>query len=86
MLNACIGFEWQTSAFDSTKSLSSIGEGFTYLRACFPQDGWSRGGQFWDWGFIVALRCALREGENELTPTDALWLGLVDTIRADIKP
>jgi len=84
VLKACMEFEWQTSAFDATKSLSSIGEGFTYLRTCFPQDDWSRGGQFWDWGLFVALCCALQEGENELTPTDALWLGLIDTIRTDI--
>ena len=35
--------------------------------------------------FFVALCHALYEGENELTAMDAVWLGLVDTIRADIS-
>ena len=30
------------------------------------------------WSFFVALCHALQEGENELTPTDAFWLGLID--------
>src|ERR1041384_231272 len=31
--------------------------------------------------FFLAVAGALQEGENELTATDALWLGLVDTVR-----
>jgi hypothetical protein len=31
--------------------------------------------------FSLALCRALQEGENELTAMDALWLGLVDTVR-----
>jgi len=30
------------------------------------------------WTFFVALCHALQEGENELTPIDAFWLGLID--------
>lgn len=32
--------------------------------------------------FFLALCRALQEGENELTPSDAVWLGLVDTVRS----
>ena len=32
------------------------------------------------WTFFVALCHALQEGENELTATDAYWLGLVDEV------
>ena len=32
----------------------------------------------------LAVCGALQEGENELTATDALWLGLIDTVRANI--
>jgi len=32
------------------------------------------------WSFFVALCHALQEGENELTATDAYWLGLVDEV------
>jgi ATP-dependent protease ClpP protease subunit len=32
------------------------------------------------WSFFVALCHALQEGENELTATDAFWLGLLDEI------
>jgi hypothetical protein len=32
------------------------------------------------WSFFVALCHALQEGENELTATDAFWLGLIDEI------
>jgi ATP-dependent protease ClpP protease subunit len=31
--------------------------------------------------FFLALCRALQEGENHITPADALWLGLIDTIR-----
>lgn len=31
--------------------------------------------------FLLALYRALGKGENQLTPLDALWLGLVDTVR-----
>jgi hypothetical protein len=34
--------------------------------------------------FFLALCRALQEGENELTPMDAMWLGLIDTVRADL--
>jgi hypothetical protein len=34
--------------------------------------------------FFLALCGALQVGENYLTAMDALWLGLVDTVRADI--
>lgn len=30
------------------------------------------------WSYFVALCHALQEAENELTPTDAFWLGLID--------
>jgi len=33
--------------------------------------------------FFRALCRALQEGENHLTPSDALWLGLIDTVRED---
>jgi ATP-dependent protease ClpP protease subunit len=33
--------------------------------------------------FLLALCRALQEGENELTPADAVWLGLIDTVRDD---
>jgi hypothetical protein len=32
------------------------------------------------WSFFVALCHALQEGENELTSTDAFWLGLIDEV------
>ena len=32
------------------------------------------------WLFFVALCHALQEGENELTATDAFWLGLIDEV------
>lgn len=32
------------------------------------------------WAFFVALCHALQEGENELTATDAFWLGLIDEV------
>ena len=32
------------------------------------------------WSFFVALCHALQEGENELTASDAFWLGLIDEI------
>ncbi len=35
------------------------------------------------WLFFVALCHALQEGENELTPTDAYWLGLIDEVLGD---
>ena len=33
--------------------------------------------------FFIALCHALQEGENELTATDAYWLGLVDEVIGD---
>jgi hypothetical protein len=33
--------------------------------------------------FFLALCRALQEGENYITPVDSLWLGLVDTVRAE---
>jgi ATP-dependent protease ClpP protease subunit len=40
------------------------------------------------WSFFVALCHALQEGENELTPADAYWFGLVDEVmgRSDMAP
>jgi ATP-dependent protease ClpP protease subunit len=35
------------------------------------------------WSFFIALRRALNQEENELTALDALWLGLIDAVRAD---
>ena len=32
------------------------------------------------WSFFVALCHALQEGENELTPVDAYWFGLIDEV------
>src|SRR5262249_27025947 len=32
------------------------------------------------WSFFVALCHTLQEGENELTATDAYWLGLIDEV------
>jgi hypothetical protein len=37
------------------------------------------------WSFFVALCHALQEGENELTATDAYWLGLVDEVLGEIN-
>jgi hypothetical protein len=34
-----------------------------------------------EWSFFVALCRVLQDGQNELTATDALWLGLIDTVR-----
>ena len=34
--------------------------------------------------FFLAICRSLQEGENYITPLDAVWLGLVDTLRADI--
>jgi ATP-dependent protease ClpP protease subunit len=36
------------------------------------------------WCFFVALSHALHQAENELTAMDAFWLGLIDTVRADL--
>jgi hypothetical protein len=33
--------------------------------------------------FFLAVCRALQEGENEITPTDAVWLGLIDTVRQE---
>ncbi|HXM13034.1 MAG TPA: hypothetical protein VN946_23990 [Terriglobales bacterium] len=33
------------------------------------------------WGFFLAVCRALRDGENPLTPMDAVWLGLIDSVR-----
>jgi hypothetical protein len=38
------------------------------------------------WFFFLAICRALRDGENRLTPMDAVWLGLVDSIREDAGP
>jgi hypothetical protein len=35
------------------------------------------------WAFFVALCHALQEGENDLTSTDAFWLGLVDEVMGE---
>jgi hypothetical protein len=35
------------------------------------------------WPFLIAIYRALGEGENELAASDALWLGLIDTVHAD---
>jgi ATP-dependent protease ClpP protease subunit len=34
------------------------------------------------WSFLIAVYRALGQGENTLTATDAMWLGLVDTVAA----
>ena len=34
--------------------------------------------------FFLAVRGVLQVGENELTAMDAFWLGLIDTVRADL--
>ena len=34
--------------------------------------------------FFLALCRALQEGENYITVTDAMWLGLIDTVRPEI--
>jgi ATP-dependent protease ClpP protease subunit len=34
--------------------------------------------------FFLALCRALQEGENYITATDAVWLGLIDTVREDL--
>jgi hypothetical protein len=36
--------------------------------------------------FFHALCRALQNGENHLTPLDALWLGLIDTVHAGAPP
>lgn len=40
------------------------------------------------WTFFVALCHAVQEGENELTATDAFWLGLIDEVMGakDLHP
>jgi len=38
------------------------------------------------WSFFVALCHALQEDENELTATDAYWLGLVDEVLGEALP
>ena len=35
--------------------------------------------------FFLALCRALQEGENSITPLDAVWLGLVDTVRDNVE-
>lgn len=35
------------------------------------------------WPFLIAVYRALGQGENTLTATDALWLGLIDSVRDD---
>lgn len=34
--------------------------------------------------FFLALCRALQDGENQITPADAVWLGLIDTVREDL--
>ncbi|MGB2679147.1 MAG: ATP-dependent Clp protease proteolytic subunit [Candidatus Acidiferrum sp.] len=36
------------------------------------------------WSFFIALCHALQRSEHELTAMDAFWLGLIDTVRADL--
>jgi ATP-dependent protease ClpP protease subunit len=36
------------------------------------------------WSFFIALCHALQRAENELTAMDAFWLGLIDSVRADL--
>lgn len=83
MFNTGFQFEWGHT-FDPNASLTRIGENFAFLEICFQQENRCSGKESWEWPFFVALCRALQEEENELTATDALWLGLIDTIRTDI--
>lgn len=38
------------------------------------------------WSFFVALCHVLQEGENDLTATDACWLGLIDEVIGSLEP
>ena len=33
------------------------------------------------WPFLISVYRALGKSENALTPADAVWLGLIDTVR-----
>lgn len=97
MLHASIAFEYESrkgkSAWDG--GLGEISEHFYFLNAYFDLERlreWVAGAgpqtaeaddllEFRI--FFLALCRALQEGENRLTALDALWLGLIDTVRAE---
>lgn len=101
MLHASIAFEHETnasiSAFDA--GLSGITEHFHFLNSYFDlgqlcdwvaarEEPQAPGTDVEDLQFRLffgALCRALQEGENHLTPMDAVWLGLVDTLRDEIS-
>jgi len=86
MLTACIEFEWRTNGFDLEMSLNRIGDNYAFLDTCFQKRDCVQGSEFLEYCFFATVCRALQEGDYELTPTDALWLGLIDTIRTDISP
>jgi hypothetical protein len=86
MLDVCIGFECGRDKFDLNASPSRVSDSLAYLDACFQEEDVERGREFLERRFFVTLCRALQVRENELKPTEALWLGLLDPIRTDIKP
>jgi hypothetical protein len=56
-----------------------------FLHTCFDKSARDLSSEFVEWCFFVTLCRALQDGENQLTAADAMWLGLIDTIRTDIE-
>jgi ATP-dependent protease ClpP protease subunit len=96
MLKASIAFEYESGESDSAwdGGLSRISDHFYFLNAYFNIErlcDWVAGRaepqtddvdvEELDFRvFFLALSRALQEGENDITATDAVWLGLIDTI------
>jgi Clp protease len=93
-LNASVAFEYtRANRLLSAGGLPRINEHFFFLKQFVGEE---RGEKLADVAgesatdevlpflpFLLSLYRALGKGENRLTPPDALWLGLIDTIRED---
>ncbi len=96
MLNASVAFESQRKkSLLSAGGLSRINAHFFFLRefvgdergehiADFCDRGEKSDTYFLDlWPFLISVYRALGKSENALTPADAVWLGLIDTVRPE---
>jgi ATP-dependent protease ClpP protease subunit len=94
MLNASIAFEIQRQkSLLSAAGLSRINQHCFFLREFVGDeqgehvpnfcDGGEKGDTYFLelWPFLISIYRALGKNENALTPVDAMWLGLIDTVR-----
>jgi hypothetical protein len=100
MLHASIEYENSKGNEDWDGGLSKICDDFYFLNAYFdagklcewiatPEtqmaDTDVEAAYFLQFRFFSLALCrGLQEGENNLTPLDAMWLGLIDTVRSGI--